>query len=63
MTEYVNIKAGTVHSEKELRQIFREQYDGDDPTNPITFNEWLDGMHYETDKNGNPFKCIYKPIK
>lgn len=62
MTEYINIKTGTVHPEKELRQIFRDEYDGDDPTNPLTFTEWLNGYHTEIDKRGDAFACIYKEI-
>lgn len=61
--DFINIITGTVHTEKELRQIFCEEYDGDDPTNITPFAEWLAGMHTEQDKNGDPVKCIYKPIK
>lgn len=59
---YVNMATAEVMTEKELRDIFREQYDGDDPTNAITFDEWLNGMHYEEDINGKLYQCVYVKI-
>lgn len=60
--KYLNMATGAVEDGDELRRIFREEYDGDDPTNPISFNEWLNGYHISTDKDGKPYKNIYAPI-
>ena len=36
---YMNLETGEVLTRKEMRTQFREEYDGDDPTNVISVND------------------------
>lgn len=47
MTRFMNRETGEVLNYKEARAQFREEYDGDDPTNIITFEEIFKAIELE----------------
>lgn len=38
--KYMNLSTGEVMTERAMRKQFREDYDGDDPTNSLTWEEY-----------------------
>lgn len=42
--EYMNTETGEILSYKDARKQFVEDYDGGDPTNPLTFDEYYEPL-------------------
>ena len=59
---YIEINTGFVLSGNELRNIWRNLYDGDDDTNAVTFDEFLQGLYYETATDGTEIPCVFEPF-
>lgn len=48
---YMNLYTGELFTPEEAVRVFREEYDGDDDTNCVEFEDIFEGVNFEGVKN------------